>query len=60
LTRIKGLKGKLNSPFLFSQNHVALLRHHALRDKLCVPRENGSVVDYVSYLESNISRKLYK
>jgi hypothetical protein len=41
LTGIVDLKCKFNSPFLFSSNHVALLRHYALKDEMGVPRENG-------------------
>jgi hypothetical protein len=54
LTRLVSLKGKFNSPFLFSQNHAVLLRHVALSDEMVMPSKTGplgglarSVVDYV-------------
>jgi hypothetical protein len=55
LTRLVSLKGKLNSPFSFSQNHVVLLRHVALSDEIVMPSKTGplgglarSAVDYVN------------
>jgi hypothetical protein len=41
MTRLEGVKGKINLTFFLSINRVALLRHYVLTQEMVVPSKSG-------------------